>query len=251
MEQKKLIHCIGDSHASFFSGYDRIQPGYPEPSDNKYPFFTCYRLGAVLAYNLPRSGTKEQGREKLLQLLSALPQNATVLLCFGEIDCRCHLLKQAEVQGKPIDDIVTTCIESYFRAIDEIVEKGFEVIVWNAVPSSNTNNEEYPVYGSLEARNKCTVLFNRHLEKECKSRNLFFLSIYQKLLDKDLKTDFIYYFDSIHLGQLAMPMVLQELYKFRPEISQHYNRFQVKYMLFKSMLIRTMKSIKRAVIFKS
>lgn len=61
-QNKKFnIYCIGDSHASFFSGYDRIQPSWPNKSTNKFSFLKNYRLGPVLAYNLCSFKTRSRG----------------------------------------------------------------------------------------------------------------------------------------------------------------------------------------------
>jgi hypothetical protein len=206
-----IIHCIGDSHVSFFSGYDEIQPNYPAPSRNRYRFFKTYRLGAVLAYRLNKLDTREQGREKLLQLKKELPLNSTVLLCFGEIDCRCHLIKQSEVQGKHIEEIVKDCVSNYFEVVDELTNAGYKVMVWNVVPTSESVNAEYPTYGGHIERNRCTAFFNGELSKECERRGLAFVSIFEKLVSRDLKTHRNYFFDAIHLGQIAMPFALQAM----------------------------------------
>ena len=112
---KKLI-CIGDSHASFFSGQNKMQPEFPGQSDNQIAGLEGVRLGAVLAYSLHRSNTQEKGREKLFQKIQSL--NTTehaVMLCFGEIDCRYHILKQAEIRTQPLENVIEDCVNKYFQ----------------------------------------------------------------------------------------------------------------------------------------
>lgn len=213
MESNGIIHCIGDSHASFFSGYDEIQPQFPDQSRNLYPFFRSYRLGAVLAYNLVNLNTREQGREKLLDLISSLDTGAAVLLCFGEIDCRCHLLKQADIQNQPLEAVVGNCVKNYFSAVDELIERKFKVLVWGVIPSARSSNEDYPTYGSMEQRNECTAQFNRQLKEECLKRGIAFISIFDNLINGQKETKLEYYFDTIHLGQVARYMVLKEFKK--------------------------------------
>jgi len=235
MEVVDTIYCIGDSHACFFSGYDVIQPGYPEQASNKYPFFKGYRLGSVLAYSLPSFNTKEQGREKLLELIQQLPAGAHIMMCFGEVDCRCHLLKQADIQQKPVVEIVDHCVARYFQAIDELTGAGFRVMLWNALPSADSNNIDYPTYGSMEERNRCSMLFNAALKRECDKRGLAFLSIFEKLIKKDLTSRTVYFFDGLHLGQMAMPMVLERVYKACPElIKQHYTLYEIRWKMIKA-----------------
>ena len=122
---KSNIYCIGDSHAGFFSGYDRMQPGWPNKSTNKYSFLKSYRLGPVLAYNLCNFKTRSKGREKLLYILTHfVPLGSKVLFCFGEIDCRAHLLKQSEIQRRDIHDIIRECVDRYFTVIKDTKKKG-------------------------------------------------------------------------------------------------------------------------------
>ncbi|HEY8965771.1 MAG TPA: hypothetical protein VIM58_04970, partial [Candidatus Methylacidiphilales bacterium] len=117
----EAIHCIGDSHASFFTGTDRLAPVWPERPGDRLPFFRSYRVGPALAWSLGRSGTTARGREQVEAILrEAVPPGAPVLFLFGEIDCRCHLLPQAEKQGKPAATVATACAEAYFAAAREL-----------------------------------------------------------------------------------------------------------------------------------
>jgi hypothetical protein len=235
MDDIEVIHCIGDSHASFFAGYDEIQPPYSIPSKNKYPFLRAYRLGAVLAYSLATLNTKEQGREKMLEIIGSLPARSTLLLCFGEIDCRCHLLKQSKENNRELKEVVGECVRRYFTVIDELIALKFNVMLWNAVPTSEDNNPEYPIYGTEAARNKTTLMFNEMLLTESKARGLAYISIFEKLVTKDLKTKKEFFFDSIHLGQLAMPYLFGELKKIKPELIT-FNDVQIQTRILRSVL---------------
>ena len=212
-----VIHCIGDSHASFFSGQNDIQPIWLEGSDDVIPFFKTYRLGAVLAYNLCKLGTRMRGREKLISLLdNFIPKGSTVMLCFGEIDCRAHLLKQAELQRRDLSEVVRKCVERYFSVILEIREKRYKVLVWNVIPSARADqikNPEFPSYGNCLKRNKVTMLFNDYLMGLLKSESIPMISIYDKLIDKKGFTKRRYYRDEVHLSQRAMPLAIREIQK--------------------------------------
>ncbi|MDO6434163.1 hypothetical protein Q4E93_26375 [Flavitalea sp. BT771] len=113
---------------------------------------------------------------------------------------------------------------------------GFRMMVWNAIPSANSTNIEYPTYGSMEERNKCSILFNSYLKMECEKRNLVFLSVFKKLIKGNLKSRTVYFFDGIHLGQMAMPMVLREIYRVAPDLlKKHYPLYEI---LFKNVIAR-------------
>jgi lysophospholipase L1-like esterase len=217
--QKNIIHCIGDSHASFFSGRNDMQPEWPGRAKNAIPLFRAYRLGPVVAYNLCKTGTTTQGREKLFAVLSGIPEKSIILLCFGEIDCRVHMIRQAELQNRDVLEIANECANRYFSVIKE-VHKNFDVIVWNVIPSSRQNkiyDKEFPSYGTSAQRNMATSSFNAILNKLLQAEQVKALSIFDELLDEEGKTNQYYYGDDIHLSQMAMPLAVRKLQLLYPE----------------------------------
>ena len=109
-----MIHCIGDSHSCFFSGEDKIQPTWPEQSFDVLPYFRSYRIGPSTAYNL--NNKKENIIEPLIQSLN-LSEKDKLLFCFGEVDCRAHLIKQSQLQNRGICDIINECVFRYISSI--------------------------------------------------------------------------------------------------------------------------------------
>lgn len=97
----RFIHCIGDSHSSFFSGTWDIQPEWPGKAADRLPgVFSC-RLGAATAHNFIDPGSSTRSGERLWEALGAVPATPDhlVLLSFGEIDCRVHLPRLHEKTG--------------------------------------------------------------------------------------------------------------------------------------------------------
>lgn len=218
------IYCIGDSHVSFFAGADTIQPTWPERATEGLPWFRVFHIGSALAFNLSKPNTTTRGREQLFSVLEqAVPAGARVLLCFGEIDCRAHILKQAAKQGLPVETIVATCLDSYFQAVREVQARGFEVIVYNAVPSRlNTprrakRDDDYIAVGSWQERNQAVRLFNTGAKQRCELCSAKFLENYPGLVDGNDKTETWFFFDAIHLSQRALPLTLRALAKLYPE----------------------------------
>lgn len=220
-----LIHCIGDSHVSFFGGSDRIQPVWPDASHDCLPWFRTYHVGPALAYNLKQLGTQVGGREKLFYILAnEIPQQSIVLLSFGEIDCRVHLLKQAETRIRPVEEMVAICLDRYFEVVQEIASQGHKVIVYNAVasrPKSRrfTKNEDtdYPTYGTQSARNRVIHLFNEGARARCKTEHFLFLDTPSTITDSSGSPLIWYFFDNIHLSQRAMPATLMRLSELLPD----------------------------------
>ena len=214
--EKCIIYCIGDSHVSFFAGRDTIQPLWPARSEDSIPFFRSFRLGPVLAYNLCKTGTTTKGREALLDVLKAIPGGSTVLLCFGEIDCRAHMLKQSIQQRRSLENIVSECVDRYFGVVQEIRSMGYQPVVWNAIPSTTRDDMHslvnFPVYGTCLERNHITRLFNQYLSTLTESEGIKFISIFDELVNEHGLTRTEYYQqERIHLSQKAMPLTIQKL----------------------------------------
>jgi hypothetical protein len=222
--EKSIIYCIGDSHISFFSGKDKIQPSWPNVSDDHLPFFKTYHIGPALAFNLTRTSTQTKGREKLFEILNKeIPKGSLILLSFGEIDCRVHLIKHAQLKNLPVSDMVNSCLDQYFIAVKEIVSLGYEVIIYNAVTSRPRSRKFrikseaiYAAYGSQSDRNKTIKLFNDGARERCKNEKLYFLETASHLADKNGNPLIWYFFDSIHLSQRAMPITLHKLSEIFP-----------------------------------
>lgn len=211
--QPQALHCIGDSHASFFGGKDRMQPSWPSLSRDQIPRVRSYRIGPALAYNLLKEGTATRGRESMLEILKTLPNGANVLLCFGEIDCRAHLAKQAARQGLPVNDVVAACVERYLAAGAQVGARGFQVGYWQVPPPSlhTELSGEFPMEGSFVQRMAITREFNRLLACGATAQRQVFVSIFDQLTDANGLPIQDYFLDGIHLSQQAMPAALAAL----------------------------------------
>lgn len=215
------IHCIGDSHSSFFSGQDAMQDEWPKRAKNRWPFFRAYRLGPALAYNLIRTGTTSKGREKMLAVLGSIPKGERVLLCYGEIDCRAHLLKQAKSKSVPVETLVDECVDRYMQAVTDVRDRGYKVMVWNVVPPTTLTGDEwaFPVAGAFEERMLVTRYFNQRLAESCGVANVPFVTIFDALLGDDGTPDHRFFADRIHLSSQAIPLAVDVLRNLCPEIS--------------------------------
>ena len=209
----KTIHCIGDSHSNFFYGQDKIVYGH-ERNDSLIPYFKVYHLGPSLAYSLSSSGSTVQGREQVFNLLgNKIPKGSRVLFCFGEIDCRYHILKQSKEKNKDVQAVMETCINRYFKFIKEVKDKGYEVLIWGAIPSAHDSvqvDPELPRIGNCVERNRLTRNFNERLRELAANESIKFVSIFEQLVDKNSISKQDYYMDDIHLSQEAMPLAIKQ-----------------------------------------
>jgi lysophospholipase L1-like esterase len=213
-ENSCIIHVIGDSHASIFSGLDIMQDNWPIKSKNIFPPFKSYRIGATTAYN---SNKKLPKIKKILNFKSSDVNKKTdyVMLCFGEIDIRVHLLKQKEIEGVDCDEIVMKCVEKYFITINKLIKWGFKVIIFGPVASATKNIiiDNYSSYGTTQERNHLTRLFNKYLENKCEKYHIHFISLFEEMVDEQDNTKADLFLDEIHLSSKALPLILGKIKK--------------------------------------
>jgi hypothetical protein len=211
MNLNTVIHCIGDSHVDFLSGYNCIQPEWPIPHDDRVPLYKTYRLGAVLAFTISKRDSK--GYLRLREVLKTIPKGSYVMLVLGEIDCRVHLIKQSQIQKKNKETLVKECVDSYFESIIYLKKNKYKPVVWGVIPSTlfEVADSDYPTFGSCKERNEVTRLFNTYLEKRAKQENVPYISIYDKLVSANGLTKMDYFIDLIHLSTRAIPLVTVEV----------------------------------------
>lgn len=199
------IHCIGDSHSSVFSGNNEMQSIMA--SHDILPQFKSYRIGPATAYNLASK------RGILDSIILPLPKGSSVMFCFGEVDCRAHLIHQANIQGRPLEEVIKECVDRYFSVFRHYQSQGYELLAWNVIPSSTAimDFEVYPAYGTCQDRNKVARVFNGYLKELCDSHGMRLVSIFDRLVGTEDITDMSYYMDHIHLSIKVIPLVLEEL----------------------------------------
>lgn len=213
------IYCIGDSHAHFFGGKSRLrnwqkERQYPRWCINRIPIFKALIVGPTTAYNLVKEGSTTQGREKLFATVEKLPKNSRVMLVFGEIDCRLHLLKQARLQERSVEDVVNECVDRYFSVFLEIKDIKYSPIAWHVTPTLDSDHLDFPAFGTWQERLEVTKMFNARLSKLAEENTIPVITIFNKLLNEDGTVKGEYFQDAIHLNQLAMPYVLEEVQRY-------------------------------------
>lgn len=203
-----VIHCLGDSHVCLFSGAFENRLPWPASSPDKIPLFKTYWLGALLAYNL--------GSKKILfDALKTIPKSEKIMLVFGEIDCRAHLIKEQQKTGKPLTDIVSDCVNRYAKVIEKIYKSGYKnLLVFGTIPSTRFEGKQddaYPTVGTCLERNTASKLFNSALRKAVAKNNIALVDIFDCLTDKSGLTNTSYYRDKIHLSLKILPVIVDKL----------------------------------------
>lgn len=190
------INCTGDSHTSFF---------------RKKQNFSSKKLGPYLAYSFKKH-MDVNGRFR--KFINRIDKNDYLMLCFGEIDCRAHILKQARRQNRCEFDITKDCVDRYIDGVVMLKDLGYKIILWGPIATSRDNTvhkKKFPQYGNEIERNKVTEHFNLCLENKTSNTDIKFISIFKKLITQDYKTKIEYYKDDgVHLSDKAFPMALKE-----------------------------------------
>jgi hypothetical protein len=184
------IHTIGDSHSGY--GWSGIIQHW---------------LGPILCYSF--------GKEKLnrCDIRGFNIQNGdTLVFCFGEIDCRCHIHKHI-TDTTTYQTIIDNIVNEYFEAIKLNVSvskiKLKNVCVYSVVPSIRKHgkfeNQEYPYLGTDEERKSYVLYFNAKLKEKCTEYRYVFFDVYDKYVDaegflnKDLSDGNVHIRDGVHI----------------------------------------------------
>jgi hypothetical protein len=206
-----MIHCIGDSHVSVFSGCDGLTPVWPAPGVQNLRGVRAYRLGPVLAHSVATPG--HAARRRLLRVLRDVARGKRVLLVFGEIDCRCHVVKQARRRGRAIRAVAREVARRYVDFAAGLKRRGLEVGVFAATPTParRIENGEFTTVGSVRERTQATLAFNGQVRELCEGRGIAFYSVYDEVVDGRGQQDRRFFRDDIHLSQAAVPLIMREL----------------------------------------
>ena len=167
------IHTFGDSHScNGWGGCDNIK---------------THHLGPILCYSF--------GKEKLNRCdirKFNIKDGDTVIFCFGEIDCRCHIYKYI-TKDKSYKIIIDEIIHNYIDAIKINLKnckvKLKNVCIYNIPPTPkkhtipDQNRAKFPLLGTDEERKSYGVYFNNCLKNICEENNWVFFDVYNFYID--------------------------------------------------------------------
>jgi hypothetical protein len=184
---KKLILSIGDSHSRLFSDLDGVK---------------VFHIGPVTAFNLVKENSSTKGREKLYEILDThSPSEVAILLSFGEIDIRVHVIKSAIKDGLSVKESAIRTASKYSNVISEIISRGFSVLVQGVHASGSTyDNQSFPAIGRVEDRNYAVKQFNEYIRSFCVSQSIPYASLDSLVINRSLKTNNEYMCDGCHLN---------------------------------------------------
>lgn len=196
---KLLIHVIGDSHVKVFR---RNLP------------FVAHHIGAATAYNLKKKNSAINSNEKLFNIISRIGKKDTVILAFGEIDCRIHAYYQFRKNDEKytISEILDMTVSNYGEVIEQVRALGVNPCVYSVPPATMVGNEyNFPYYATPEMRGEITRMFNEKLKEFCKRNDYVYIDVYSKVCDEKGLMLKEYAADKIHLNSKALDFVKMEI----------------------------------------
>lgn len=165
-----LLHTIGDSHGGGIAGlvgaFDLVGG------------VTHHHLGPRLMHSV--------GRDGLDLRAYGIADGDTVICCFGEIDCRCHVHKF----GPDYRKTIAATVERYAQALLANLERlpRLRLCVYNIPPpirkAGKLENPEYPYLGTDEERRAYVNCMNELLAEQCARHGLIFVDVAREYADE-------------------------------------------------------------------
>ncbi|MDZ4065208.1 MAG: hypothetical protein U1E22_11160 [Coriobacteriia bacterium] len=136
------------------------------------------------------------------------------MLVFGEIDCRFHILQQAEAQQRRVEDEVSVCVERYSSMLQYVHELGYRPAPWGVVATGHRDQHQlhpdYPHHGTVAERSAVSRQFNELLAEKL-GDSIPVVSIFVELVHPDDSTRWEFCWDECNLSQDAMPLALRAI----------------------------------------
>ena len=163
------VHVFGDSHADFsFRGYEGLVSHITIS-------VTCFRVG-------------RDGKGILNFQTAGVKDNDTIIVLFGEVDCRCHIKRQL-LAGREYKEVLDELVTAYGRSISLNVDEFSKLrVIVSCIPPPTARADfeniygpithEFPFVGSDAERAMFTRDMNDLLKVHCRTKNYDFLDFY-------------------------------------------------------------------------
>lgn len=190
-----MIHVIGDSHSLEFSNIDNTIIHYLGPR-------TMHRIG-------------REGKALLDFKRLEIQDNDTVVLVFGEIDVRCHIGKQKELNNRSLNEIINTLLDNFFKTIlDNLSQYShLNILTYTVTPPSLLDHIDihYGSYGTLAERIFISKLLNKKLIEMSYSFGFRTIDVYDDYSDKNGALIYCLSDGNVHINSLYNQAIQKKL----------------------------------------
>lgn len=161
-----MMYAFGDSHINFYIR------NFPLRIENLHSnSVTMHRIGRdaqIINFNPSFNG-----------------EGNIFILCYGEVDCRCHIGKEVE-KGRDKKEVCETLVKNYINTIKHNIIAYKKIIICFIPPAINkqefvryhgeyTPSHGHPIVGTDEERIENVRLMNALLKNECSKNGFEFL----------------------------------------------------------------------------
>ena len=177
------IHIFGDSHSAYCFGYLKKA--------------TIHWIGPVTMHRVARDGLGF-----VTQLVDPINADDVIVLMFGEIDVRSHLVPVSIRTGRPLEEEARLLAKRYCDAVAEArVFLGLPrvVIAEPPFPANRRPNKDFPFEGSIQERIQGHRWLADTLERCCAEKGLLFLPMPKKYAEKSGGLRRVYTDDGVHI----------------------------------------------------
>ena len=158
------IYIYGDSHARF--NFENLSIPNINLNQNSITMFRIGRDNMIINFSNEHNGP-----------------NNTFILCYGEVDCRCHIGQQIR-NRREIEEVCESLVSNYFNTIKNNITEYKQIIICSIVPTMDQNyfesiygpiTHEFPFVGDDNERINNTNIINKKLKEYCEKYNFKFL----------------------------------------------------------------------------
>jgi len=208
-----MIYCIGDSHASFFTGKEAMTKAWPKGNSGNGPYFRGIRIGPMSAHNLLVNAHKVSDIAEAV----GVGKEDYLMLPHGSADCRVEIPKLLKIdcfaEGSDnfvfgwdaIKSAIKLSTNKYMEAISFFAER-YRVIVWGVIGAGVS-----PMWsnGTQKERNAIAEMFNFCVQELCDKNGIPFVCVFDEMV-KDGITKDGWLIDDVHLNLNKMPLVIEK-----------------------------------------
>lgn len=185
-----MIYIYGDSHGNI--SFRNLNVNNTNYYQNSITMFRIGRDNSIINFNKHEINT-----------------NDIIILCYGEVDCRCHIQQQIKL-GRNEDDIINELVNNYFKTIkNNTMDNNIKIIIVGVIPPTKQNDyeilhgpilHEHPFVGSDEDRVRYTNKVNKLLEVISNYNNYIYFNPYSYYTREDGTLKHELSDSTVHLG---------------------------------------------------
>lgn len=195
-----MIYVTGDSHIGTFAGNKK---------------FIIWPIGPSTAYNLNKKNSITNSNKKLFELANLIDKERdSIILVFGEIDCRIHIYYQFKKNNEKytIIELIDNTIKNYGEVMKNLVDIGIKFYIHSIPPAGFQKNiYDYNWYATPEIHSKIYKEFNERLKSFCKEKGYRYIDIYSKTVDKDGFIKREYLVGTVHLNNNTLYLIVDTI----------------------------------------